>query len=82
MRSRVLRHTVEEDESYFISMTDLMVGLLFIFIIMLMVFALQYREAERKNLEAELVIKKTTARLVDADQVRDEILENLRQYLS
>jgi chemotaxis protein MotB len=81
MALRVPRHPVEEEESYFVSMTDLMVGLLFIFIIMLMVFALQYREAERKNLEAEQVIKKTTERLVDADQVRDEILETLRKYL-
>ena len=32
-------HT-EEDENYFVSMTDMMVGILFIFIIMLMVFAL------------------------------------------
>src|SRR5690242_6108621 len=81
MASRLVRHPIEEEESYFISMTDLMVGLLFIFIIMLMVFALQYREAERKNLEAEQVKQKTTERLVDADQVRDEILESLRKYL-
>ena len=81
MTSRLARDPVEEEESYFISMTDLMVGLLFIFIIMLMVFALQYREAERKNLEAEQVVKKTTERLVDADQVRDEILQSLRKYL-
>jgi hypothetical protein len=52
------RHTVEEDESYFISMTDLMVGLLFIFIIMLMVFALQYREAERKTMRRSRLLKK------------------------
>jgi hypothetical protein len=33
----------EEGENYFISMTDMMVGVLFIFIIMLMVFALEFR---------------------------------------
>jgi flagellar motor protein MotB len=82
MAPRLVRHPVDEEDSYFISMTDLMVGLLFIFIIMLMVFALQYREAERKNREAEQVIKKTTERLVDADRVRDEILEHLQKYLS
>ena len=38
-RSRPL----EEGESYYISMTDMMVGVLFIFIIMLSFFALQYR---------------------------------------
>src|SRR5262245_9054045 len=34
----------EEDENYFISMTDMMVGVLFIFIILLMVFALNFRQ--------------------------------------
>src|SRR3954447_3494010 len=32
-----------EQENYFISMTDMMVGMLFLFIILLMVFALNYR---------------------------------------
>jgi flagellar motor protein MotB len=36
-------HT-EEDENYFVSMTDMMVGILFIFIIMLMVFALNFQQ--------------------------------------
>ena len=36
-------HT-EEDENYFVSMTDMMVGILFIFIIMLMVFALNFQK--------------------------------------
>ena len=35
--------STEESENYFVSMTDMMVGMLFIFIIMLMVFALNYR---------------------------------------
>src|SRR3954469_21744815 len=35
----------EEEESYFISMTDIMVGLLFIFIILLMYLVTQLREA-------------------------------------
>lgn len=34
----------EEEENYFISMTDMMVGVLFIFIIMLMIFAMDFRE--------------------------------------
>lgn len=36
----------EESENYFVSMTDMMVGMLFIFIIMLMVFALNYRKGD------------------------------------
>jgi flagellar motor protein MotB len=35
-----------EDESYFVSVSDLMVGLLFLFIIILMAFALNFRSAE------------------------------------
>jgi chemotaxis protein MotB len=38
--------TAEEGENYFISMTDMMVGMLFIFIIMLMVFALNFRVSD------------------------------------
>lgn len=35
-------------ESYFVSLNDLLVGMLFIFIILLMAFALSYQSAERK----------------------------------
>jgi flagellar motor protein MotB len=56
MATPVRRH-IDEEESYFVSMTDLMVGLLFIFIIMLMFFALQYREAEREKVhDAEQLV--------------------------
>ena len=34
-------HTEQEDESFFVSMTDIMVGLLFIFILIILYFALQ-----------------------------------------
>ena len=37
---------VEESENYFVSMTDMMVGMLFIFIILLMVFALNFRKGD------------------------------------
>lgn len=37
--------SAEEGENYFVSMTDMMIGVLFIFIIMLMVFALNYRSS-------------------------------------
>ena len=36
----------EESDSYFASISDLMVGILFVFLLMLTVFALNYREAE------------------------------------
>ncbi len=56
-----------EEESYFVSMTDMMVGLLFIFILMLMYFALQYQ--------------KTTEQLTNANQTRGEILTEIRESL-
>ena len=36
-------HGRSTKENYFVSMTDMMVGLVFIFIIMLMYFALRFR---------------------------------------
>lgn len=67
MESRVLRKPHEEGESYFISMTDLMVGLVLIFIILLAYFAL--------NLQAR------TAELTGANQARAEILRDLERAL-
>ena len=61
-----VRHEAEE-ESYFISMSDMMVGLLFIFIILVLYFALQFR--------------KTTVELTSADQSRSQILHAIEQRL-
>ncbi|RMD63078.1 OmpA family protein [Candidatus Parcubacteria bacterium] len=55
------------DESYFVSMTDLMVGVLFIFIILLMVMAMHFTRA--------------TEELTGANQTRTEILRELRRLL-
>jgi chemotaxis protein MotB len=52
MRAMPRRRQHIEQESYFVSMTDLMIGLLFIFIILLMSFAVSYRGAEREQLES------------------------------
>jgi chemotaxis protein MotB len=56
-----------EGESYFVSMTDMMVGLLFVFLILLMYFALQYRN-EVKTIQS-------------ADDTRIGILEGLQKSL-
>lgn len=56
-----------EEENYFISMTDMMVGLVFIFIILLMYFALQFRNV--------------TEELSGADRTRAQILQQLKQTL-
>lgn len=60
-------HHSHEEESYFVSMTDMMVGLLFIFIIMLMYFALQYQS--------------TTKRLTTAQETRKEIVAEIQDTL-
>ncbi|MDC7692839.1 hypothetical protein PQU94_00945 [Asticcacaulis sp. DXS10W] len=56
---------IEEGESYYISMTDLMVGVLFIFIIMLAYFALNFRETtteltQAKDPQTSALLKRAT----------------------
>lgn len=46
MNTRRVRNA-EEEESYFISMADMMVGLVFVFIILLIYFALQYQQKSK-----------------------------------
>ena len=56
-----------DEENYFVSMTDMMVGLVFIFIIMLMYFALQFQDI--------------TDQMTGADRQRAEILKELERTL-
>jgi flagellar motor protein MotB len=68
-----LRHTASrpgDEDSYLASVSDLMVGLLFVFIIMLMAFALNFRTAEERTAttgselaEAREEAERTRARL-------------------
>jgi len=58
---------VAEEENYFVSMTDLMVGLVFVFIILLMYFAMQFQDV--------------TEELTGASKTRTEILEKLQKTL-
>jgi len=55
-------------------MTDVMLGLLFIFIIMLMAFALNLREAEKKMSQA-------AKDLTESDLARREMLKDIEQML-
>jgi flagellar motor protein MotB len=67
-----------EEESYFVSMTDILVGLLFIFIIMLMTFALQFRDAEAaKNKETRTI--QSADELAEAAKRR--LLTDVESYL-
>ncbi|MDX2103788.1 MAG: hypothetical protein EAZ99_08845 [Alphaproteobacteria bacterium] len=65
----------DREESYFVSMTDLMVGMVFIFVIILMSFALSLKEAERSN-------RQTVEQVANVDVARGDMLERLRQYLA
>lgn len=57
----------EEEESYFISMSDMMVGLLFVFLILLLYFALQFQQKSKA--------------LTDAGETRTQILHDIRDEI-
>jgi flagellar motor protein MotB len=63
-----------DEENYFISMTDLMVGLVFIFVLLLMYFALQFRQTSDR-------LTRTTDELTSANRTRTAILEQVQRYL-
>jgi len=68
------RHAADEEgEGYFASVSDLMVGILFVFLLMLTVFALNYRKAE----EEQLVQRSLYERL--AAELQQQKLETERQ---
>ncbi len=75
----------EEEENYFVSMTDMMVGILFIFIIMLMVFALQFQkqtdeseqQADKSKVQIEEVLEKVRQVSEQLHSLRSEINEEL-----
>lgn len=58
------------EDSYFISMTDLMIGMLFVFIIMLMSFALKLGETTE-------TLAKTTIEITHTANARKEMLEGI-----
>jgi chemotaxis protein MotB len=71
----------EDEESYFVSMTDMVIGLLFVFIIMLMFFAMRFQQA---STEKEVVTQKQETLigdLTDAEATRTSILEDLKALL-
>ncbi|MCB2051492.1 MAG: OmpA family protein [Novosphingobium sp.] len=61
------RRGEEEEESYFISMADMMVGLVFVFIILLIYFALQYQQKSKA--------------LSDAGETRRQMLVDIKQEI-
>jgi flagellar motor protein MotB len=76
-RGRLAR-TIAEDDSYLASVSDLMVGLLFVFIILLMAYALNYRTAEQQASDTRSAL--ATAR--DSAEEEHERLEEQRDILA
>ncbi|MCQ0987167.1 OmpA/MotB family protein [Jiella marina] len=60
----------EEEENYFISMTDMMVGILFIFIIMLMIFALNFRQKADDQIQ---ITQEQLKRIQIVEEVAEQI---------
>lgn len=78
----------ESEDSYLASLSDLMVGLLFIFIIILMAFALNLREAEtEKDVQTQDLLKEKqqleaiVEYLTSNNSVRQTILAKIQQSL-
>lgn len=71
-------HT-EEDENYFVSMTDMMVGILFIFIIMLMVFALNF---QKQTDETKILTAEQEQQLRQANELAEQIADLRRRIAS
>lgn len=86
---------IEDEENYFASMTDVVIGLLFIFIIMLMFFAMRFQQATQQQDQATQRQKQATEEqievterqktlideLTDSEAARREILHDLRDGL-
>ncbi len=79
----------EAEESYFVSMTDVMVGLLFIFIIMLMAFALMLKDEQAETeatradvLESVKAVQEEVSRLRGLENERTEMLRDIESRLA
>jgi chemotaxis protein MotB len=86
----------EDGENYFVSMTDMMVGVLFIFIIMLMIFALDFRtktdvqdnaidvarEVARKLDDLQKDVKAEIASMDRSQEARRKLLTTLKSELN
>ena len=67
----------EEEESVFISMTDIMVGLLFIFIIIIMYFALQsnYDSNELRKTQTKVAEHKKQLERMTSPDLKKQVAE-------
>lgn len=74
LQARQHQDAEQTEESFFVSMTDMMVGMLFLFIIMLMFFAMKFNEAAIKKIEV-------VENLTNAEETRTKILQDIKKAL-
>ena len=64
---------VQQDESYFVSMTDIMIGLLFIFLILLTYFAYQLQEDTVPRIQYEELEAQRDALVADLEDLKAQL---------
>lgn len=69
------------EDNYLASLSDLMVGLLFVFILILMAFAFNLRQAEEVRTAQSAELKRVTDRLTDNEEVRGHLLRDVAAEL-
>ena len=79
-RSHSLTHKDGED-SYLASLSDLIIGVLFVFIILLMAFALNYRVAQTEADAREKELKYRNEQLSDGQKERKALLVSIKNSL-
>ncbi|MEA3226669.1 MAG: hypothetical protein U9Q07_12030, partial [Planctomycetota bacterium] len=74
-----MSETIEKEDNYFASMTDMMVGVLFIFIITLMLFVLEFNSKEKSLRDiAQEVQQEAQSEIAKIDQAEFERVKLLR----
>jgi chemotaxis protein MotB len=71
----------DAEDSYLASLSDLIIGVLFVFIILLMAFALNYRVAQTDADVKQQELTKRNQQLSDAHNERKELLERVQKTL-
>jgi flagellar motor protein MotB len=69
----------EDEESYFVSMTDVVIGLLFIFIIMLMFFAMRFQQATQTQNEVNREQIEVNREQIEVNRQQSQATEGLRE---
>lgn len=80
MGRRNRHHSEDEEESIFISMTDIMVGLLFIFILIIMYFALQAK-LDAETISGQIFIIDEQQGQIDRGKAGSKEKRELEEYL-